>query len=70
MQNRVLLSLLPPLIAAIRISVHCDISSLTQLAPGKGAPYEGPNLYVDRQGNRRCRECKRLSRPPAAQVGT
>ena len=36
---------------------------LKTLCP-RGHPYEPPNVYIDPKGNRRCRECKRLSRLP------
>jgi CxxC motif-containing protein len=34
-----------------------------------GHPYAGTNLYVDPKGNRRCRECKRMSRARAPEGG-
>ena len=36
----------------------------------RGHPDEGPNVYVDPKGNRRCRECKRLNRSPATPRAT
>jgi hypothetical protein len=37
-------------------------SNVTKTHCPKGHIYEGDNLYIDPKGNRRCRECKRLSR--------